>query len=295
MPTVISLLEEIVASLANGSGGGEGVYQPLDSDLSAIAALSTTTFGRALLTLAGAAELRAAAELGTAAELRAAAELGTAAELNVADLVSAITVRAANLVLAGPASGAAAGPSWRQLARADLPLAVSQPADHGLIAWTLDPLDATNTVQPTSGQLAIHRVIATRDGPVANILTDVQGSGSGLTANQCSMALFDAAGARLALTGDLSGVLNSTGTKTMPLAASVNVSFGMPYYIMMLLNGTTMPTLRRGTTSERMINFNLPASAPRFATGSSGNISIPSNITISSYAFGQNSFFLALS
>ena len=35
-------------------------YQPLDSDLSAIAALSTTTFGRALLTLANAAALKTA-------------------------------------------------------------------------------------------------------------------------------------------------------------------------------------------------------------------------------------------
>jgi hypothetical protein len=35
-------------------------YQPLDSDLTAIAALSTTAFGRALLTLANSAELKAA-------------------------------------------------------------------------------------------------------------------------------------------------------------------------------------------------------------------------------------------
>lgn len=42
-------------------------YQPLDSDLTAIAALSTTSFGRAVLALADAAALRTAAGLGTAA------------------------------------------------------------------------------------------------------------------------------------------------------------------------------------------------------------------------------------
>lgn len=42
-------------------------YQPLDSDLTAIAALSTTAFGRALLTMADATALRVAAGLGTAA------------------------------------------------------------------------------------------------------------------------------------------------------------------------------------------------------------------------------------
>jgi hypothetical protein len=46
-------------------------YQPLDSDLTAIAALSTTSFGRALLTLASAAAGRSALELGTAAVLDA--------------------------------------------------------------------------------------------------------------------------------------------------------------------------------------------------------------------------------
>jgi hypothetical protein len=40
-------------------------YQPLDSDLTAIAALSTTSFGRALLALADAAALRTAAAVGT--------------------------------------------------------------------------------------------------------------------------------------------------------------------------------------------------------------------------------------
>src|SRR5690348_1078971 len=72
-------------SVIVGSGGGGAVdsvngetgtvvlsaadvgAQPVDSDLTAIAALTTTTYGRALLALADAAALRAAAGLGTAA------------------------------------------------------------------------------------------------------------------------------------------------------------------------------------------------------------------------------------
>lgn len=46
---------------------GDARYQPLDSDLTAIAALSTTSFGRALLALADAAAGRTALGLGTAA------------------------------------------------------------------------------------------------------------------------------------------------------------------------------------------------------------------------------------
>lgn len=51
-------------------------YQPLDSDLTAIAALATTTFGRSFLTLADAAAARTLLALGTAATLNKA----TAAE-----------------------------------------------------------------------------------------------------------------------------------------------------------------------------------------------------------------------
>ena len=45
--------------------GGGGVWQPLDSDLTAIAALTTTSFGRSLLTMANAAAVRSTIGAGT--------------------------------------------------------------------------------------------------------------------------------------------------------------------------------------------------------------------------------------
>jgi hypothetical protein len=56
------LASEVAARTAAVAG-----LQPLDSDLTAIAALATTTFGRALLTMADAPTLRSVAGLGTAA------------------------------------------------------------------------------------------------------------------------------------------------------------------------------------------------------------------------------------
>lgn len=61
-----------VATAASG-------YQPLDSDLTAIAALSTTSYGRALLALADAAAARTALGLGTMALETAASYSTTAA------------------------------------------------------------------------------------------------------------------------------------------------------------------------------------------------------------------------
>jgi hypothetical protein len=56
----------LVAYIADAFDLGGASYQPLDSDLSAIAGLATTIFGRALLTLADQAALQAAAGIGAA-------------------------------------------------------------------------------------------------------------------------------------------------------------------------------------------------------------------------------------
>lgn len=55
------------AAFATAGHNHDATYQPLDSDLTAIAALSTTVFGRALLALADAAALRTAADVGAQA------------------------------------------------------------------------------------------------------------------------------------------------------------------------------------------------------------------------------------
>jgi len=55
------------AAFATAGHNHDATYQPLDSDLTAIAALTTTVFGRALLALADAAALRTAADVGAEA------------------------------------------------------------------------------------------------------------------------------------------------------------------------------------------------------------------------------------
>lgn len=65
--TVILAAADVGADASGAAAAAQAASQPLDSDLTAIAALTTTTFGRALLTLANAAAGQTAFGLGTAA------------------------------------------------------------------------------------------------------------------------------------------------------------------------------------------------------------------------------------
>lgn len=215
-------------------------------------------------------------------------------------LVNTATTRSANTFLGGPTSGGAASPTFRSLERADVPFAVPQPSDHGLLGWTLDPAGVNNTFAPTAGVIYIHRVIAAASGTVNNILTDLQAGGTTLTSSQCFAGLYDASGNRLGVTADTSGSWNTSGTKTNALTAGVAVTKGTAYYIAFVVNGSGLPSFRRSTTSDRMANFNLATSVSRFAgSTTTNNTSLPSSITISSFSQNPqtviNSCFWAMS
>lgn len=87
--TPLKLATRLTAVLAGYQPAGS--YQPLDSDLTAIAALATTAYGRALLTLADQAALLAAIGAATTTA-SGVVELATDAEaIAGTDAVSAVT------------------------------------------------------------------------------------------------------------------------------------------------------------------------------------------------------------
>jgi hypothetical protein len=104
-------------------------YQPLDSDLTAIAALSTTAFGRSLLAVLDEAAVRTLIGAGTGNGTVTSVGLSLPALFNVSNptvttsgtLTAALVNQSANVVLAGPATGSEAAPSFRALVGADLP------------------------------------------------------------------------------------------------------------------------------------------------------------------------------
>lgn len=113
-PGALDTLEELAAALGDDANFAATITaalagkQPLDSDLTSIAALTTTSFGRSLLELANAAALRTAAALGTAATA-ASSEFATAAQglsetlvVAIGDETTAITTGTAKVTFRMP-------------------------------------------------------------------------------------------------------------------------------------------------------------------------------------------------
>lgn len=143
--------------------------------------------------------------------------------------------------------------------------------DHGLQAWTYDPVSATASLAlATAGTVY---VVALKTNPrlISNIVVGVQTAGGTLTASQCFAGLYQN-GALLGSTADQSGVWNSTGVKTMPLASPVNPLGGL-VYAAFVFNGTTGPALAHAgaaLTNAALDNVALAATVARFGTANTG-------------------------
>lgn len=141
-PTTLDTLAEINAALNNDPNFASTVMtalagkQPLDSDLTAIAALTTTTFGRSLLTPADASTARAILALGSAALLTAGTAANNAVQLDAnAKLPAVDGSQLTNLPAAAPAFRAV-GDAAATFAATDRALALTSALTAGR-TWTL--------------------------------------------------------------------------------------------------------------------------------------------------------------
>ncbi len=102
-----------------------GTYQPLDADLTAIAALATTTFGRALLTEVDAASIRGTIGAGTvssvALSLPSIFSVSGSPITASGTLAATLASQSANQFFAAP-NGLAGAPAFRAIVAADIPV-----------------------------------------------------------------------------------------------------------------------------------------------------------------------------
>lgn len=168
------------------------------------------------------------------------------------------------------------------------------PQDQSYIGWAYDPIAAANNTQLAAGQPVLIKVRSTLTTTVSNINLNVNNQGSGFTASASYVALYDMSGALLGQSNDVSGILNTTGAKTIPLTGTVSVTGNTFYYVYIVVNATTMPALNRAGNIGA-INQNLGPGTYRFATLGSGISSPPATLTLGSSVALSTSYWAAIS
>lgn len=146
-------------------------------------------------------------------------------------------------------------------------------SDHGLAAWSYDPAASQGgTVLPTAGLVFSVRMRILGVTQINNILMHLTAGGTSLTAGQCFAAVFNDAGTTLiASTADQATNWATGGPKTMPLVGAPIAA--SPYTwvrVVFWFNGTTGPTVTRGSNiNAAAANLGM-ASGYRFATSNAG-------------------------
>ena len=154
--------------------------------------------------------------------------------------------------------------------------------DHNLISWNIPIGALSGSSGPTSGTVVTAKLFLRQPATVSNVCIAIGAAGVTLTAGQNFAGIYNTAGLLLGTTADQSAVWNSAGFKQMALTAPVALAAGA-YYVAILSNAATPPTLARGgTITASVANANLTATDAAWATGPAAQTTLPASITMAS-------------
>ncbi len=174
-----------------------------------------------------------------------------------------------------------------------------QPGDFlSWLWWTGDPETAASTsIGPltTAGTVYLREFFTRFTQPLSGLNYIISTTGSGLTAGQCFMGVYDSTGALKATTADLASVWGtSSGYKSSSFVSPFSNAPAGRYYAAYMFNGTTGPIFKGPAAIVSSVNAGLSGASLRSAiaggTGATGNTtSLPANLTLSS-STGPSSF-----
>jgi hypothetical protein len=169
------------------------------------------------------------------------------------------------------------------------------PQDHDLLAWNFSVAVASGATGPTSGTVTMVKLWFRQALTVTNVAIGLGAAGVTLTAGQNFAGLYDSSGNRLGVTADQAANWVSSGFKEMALTVPVAVAAGA-YYVAILSNGTTPPTLARGgILTASFANAKLTATTGAFTTGPAAQTTLPVSITMASRTLSPNPVWAGVS
>lgn len=173
-----------------------------------------------------------------------------------------------------------------------VPRADFVPADHNLITWAYDPIQASSASSATNGQLQLIKVHVPAAATVTNVLLSVAVAGTSMTSGQNFAALYNSSRVLLSITADQSVAWATAGVQTMPLAVPQAVAAG-DYYVGFWARSTaTAPTFNRAL-SNLLVNVGY-TTAFRFGV-STASLTTTAPNPAAAPTVGSVSFWAALS
>lgn len=157
------------------------------------------------------------------------------------------------------------------------------PNDHGYMNWSSDPQHASGGINPGAGSV---RMVKLPVLPLTYTITSakvfVSVAGVALTAGQCFVGIYDATGARVALSADQAASWATVGLKTATMTVPYVVPAGAPVWVAILYNGTSVQFAVTGAVSGQgdLINADLTPAVARFTSGPNAQTSLPASITM---------------
>lgn len=176
-------------------------------------------------------------------------------------------------------------PSWLKSAGvSSVTITISDASDSstkdesGFYAKSLDQAAATGTQTLVSGFIYLSKFFLPRTTSITGVGEYVTLAGSGLTAAQNLVGIYDASGNLWAVSGDQSGVWTATGLKVATLTAQPGFSLTLPggagvwYWVATVFNGTGSPSFAGSASpipptaglSAAPYNATIPGAAHRF-------------------------------
>lgn len=165
--------------------------------------------------------------------------------------------------------------------------------DQGLKGWTQDPATATGTATSVSGTVYWVKIPIRVATTITNVVITIGAVGSGLTAGQNLVGLYDSTGAKLGESADqtTSWTSGGIGAKVIPLLTPVAVGAGF-FYAAMMSNGTDPADFMRGNSVSSSA-LNLGGALRTLNT--TGNTSLPASFTPGSANTDNNARWAAFS
>jgi len=157
------------------------------------------------------------------------------------------------------------------------------PEDYGLVSWSYPVMQCSGSAAPASGTIRMVRLptfaVTTT---ITSLAVHIATAPVTPTAGQNFLGLYDATGARVALTADATVPFTTTGDKVIALTAPYVAAPGN-YWVAVLANAATAPAFSLcASHSDTAANFNTAAASAQFTNGPAAQTSLPASITMAS-------------